>query len=471
MEDDQILMTIAKTFPTDLGFTESSIYPSLDNVRQRIVVRDVIRVAKSFKNTCCSWLGNFFMILLVPTIATLYPIYALFCLLVLVLRFPFSMFYFLLWKVLEIITSPIKNIEKKKKEYKEAKKILSLICDQMGASRSSYYQPILEAVRQDAYQVVDEILYWAPDTINCKDEEGHNVIQLAIINRSEKVYNLIRHIVERIEPYRTIKDSSMNNLVHLAGKLAPSFVLGRTTGAALQLQRELQWHEEVKSLMLPLEHQQKNMYMETPAMVFEREHADLMKQGENWTKTTAESCSITAALIVTVVFAAAITVPGGSNQESGIPLLKKQIAFTIFAVTNAFSLFTAATALLLFLSILTTRFSEKDFLVSLPRRLIFGLFTLFLSTTSMVVAFGAISYLVFCDHRPYMLAPIVLFACFPILVIVSIKLPLMVALFWSTYFPIFGRPSYIDRCKNNRKNTIFFGEGINTHLEGRLLSF
>ncbi|KAF5813095.1 putative PGG domain-containing protein [Helianthus annuus] len=265
----------------------------------------------------------------------------------------------------------------------------------MGASRSSYYQPILEAVRQDAYQVVDEILYWAPDTINCKDEEGHNVIQLAIINRSEKVYNLIRHIVERIEPYRTIKDSSMNNLVHLAGKLAPSFVLGRTTGVALQLQRELQWHEEVKSLMLPLEHQQKNMYMETPAMVFEREHADLMKQGENWTKTTAESCSITAALIVTVVFAAAITVPGGSNQESGIPLLKKQIAFTIFAVTNAFSLFTAATALLLFLSILTTRFSEKDFLVSLPRRLIFGLFTLFLSTTSMVVAFGAISYLVF----------------------------------------------------------------------------
>ncbi|KAJ0954049.1 putative PGG domain-containing protein [Helianthus annuus] len=251
----------------------------------------------------------------------------------------------------------------------------------MGASRSSYYQPILEAVRQDAYQVVDEILYWAPDTINCKDEEGHNVIQLAIINRSEKVYNLIRHIVERIEPYRTIKDSSMNNLVHLAGKLAPSFVL-----VALQ---------EVKSLMLPLEHQQKNMYMETPAMVFEREHADLMKQGENWTKTTAESCSITAALIVTVVFAAAITVPGGSNQESGIPLLKKQIAFTIFAVTNAFSLFTAATALLLFLSILTTRFSEKDFLVSLPRRLIFGLFTLFLSTTSMVVAFGAISYLVF----------------------------------------------------------------------------
>ena len=40
------------------------------------------------------------------------------------------------------------------------------------------------------------------------------------------------------ERYRT-----MNNLVHLAGRLAPSFVLSRATGAALQLQRTLQWGE------------------------------------------------------------------------------------------------------------------------------------------------------------------------------------------------------------------------------------
>ncbi|GKF52618.1 hypothetical protein Tco_0159528, partial [Tanacetum coccineum] len=38
-------------------------------------------------------------------------------------------------------------------------------------------------------------------------------------------------------------DSSMNNMVHLPGRLAPSYVLSRTTGAPLQLQRELQWRE------------------------------------------------------------------------------------------------------------------------------------------------------------------------------------------------------------------------------------
>ncbi|XP_022003969.2 ankyrin repeat-containing protein NPR4 [Helianthus annuus] len=189
-------------------------------------------------------------------------------------------------------------------------------------------------------------------------------------------------------------------------------------------------------------------------MVFTKEHLDSIKQGETWMKTTAESCSITAALIVTVVFAAAITVPGG-NQESGLPLFKEKSAFTIFAVSNAFSLFTSATALLLFLSILTARFSEKDFLVSLPRRLIFGLLMLFISTTAMMVAFGAILVLVFCDQRPWMLAPICAFSCLPISVIVTIKVPLLVDLIQSTYYPIFGKHSYLESCKVNRKNTVF----------------
>ncbi|MFS7940327.1 putative PGG domain-containing protein [Helianthus anomalus] len=365
------------------------------------------------------------------------------------------MLYFLLWKVVAVIVPPIKNIEKKKKEYKEAKNILSLICNQMGSSNSFYSYPLFEAVRQDTYEVVDEILFRSPSTFKYKDEEGHNIVQLAVINRSEKVYNLIRHIIEHTESYRTMTDSSENNLVHLAGRLAPANVLGRTTGAALQLQRELLWRAEIVKLMLPPELTKQNTLEETPATVFTREHHDLMKEGENWMKTTAESCSITAALIVTVVFAAAITVPGGSNQESGIPVFKKETAFTIFALSNAFSLFTAATSLLLFLSILTARFSERDFLVSLPTRLVFGLLTLFLSTTAMMIAFGAILFLVFCDQRPWMLAPICALACLPISVIVTVKFPLLVDLIQSTYFPVFGKQSYLDSCKVSRKNTIF----------------
>ncbi|XP_024961345.1 uncharacterized protein LOC112501841 [Cynara cardunculus var. scolymus] len=404
--DDQVLMATVRSFPSELGFGEALIYP-LDPSPQ------------------------------------------------------LSAFFRLLWAVFPPVEGfsnlpPIKRIEKKKKDYKDAKQMFCFVCDQIDRHTSSgtrhlIYRPaILEAACRGAYVVVDEILSRSPKAIDYVNRNGHNIIQLAVINRSDKVYNLIRHIVERTD--LSIMDSSKNNILHLAGRLAPSVVLSRTTGAALQLQQELQWRKEVEKFMSPTELMKENIHKETPEMVFTREHKDLMKEGEKWMKTTAESCSITAALITTIVFAAAITVPGGSNQETGIPLFRNDIAFTIFAVADAISLFTSSTALLVFLSILTARFSEQDFLVSLPRRLIIGLCSLFFCTSAMMVAFSAILFLVFCDQRAWMVAPIAVLAGLPIAVIVTLQFPLVVDLILSTYRPIFGKQSYIDRCKSNPKN-------------------
>nr|XP_043639100.1 uncharacterized protein LOC122610172 [Erigeron canadensis] len=245
-----------------------------------------------------------------------------------------------------------------------------------------------------------------------------------------------------MDTYRKFKDTNNNNILHLAGKLTPPHILGRSTGAALQLQRELQWFQEVKKLMLPDQLVQVNRDSLTPAMVFTNEHRDLLKEGEEWMKTTSQTFSIVAALIVTIVFAAAITVPGGNNQKSGMPLFKKKTLFDIFAVSNAISLFSGISALLVFLSILTTRFAEMDFLKSLPRRLILGLLALFLSTASMVLTFSAILFLVFYDQRHWMLAILGL-SCVPIAVIVTLQFPLLVDLCKSTSIPIFGKQEYI----------------------------
>ncbi|KAM0031193.1 putative ankyrin repeat-containing domain, PGG domain, ankyrin repeat-containing domain superfamily [Helianthus debilis subsp. tardiflorus] len=338
---------------------------------------------------------------------------------------------------------PIKRIDEKKKDLEDAKRLLCRVCTEISelenSSSDHFARPIVEAACQNTYEVVSEILYHSSRAaLQSTDKNGHDIIQLAIINRSEKVYNLIYDIGERKNVYRTCKDSRENNILHLAGKLAPSSVLNQRTGAALQLQRELQWLQEVEKFVFPSYITQENLDKETPYMVFTREHKELLKEGEQWMKATAESCSITAALIVTIVFAAAITVPGGSNQEKGTPLFKSKAAFIIFAIADAISLFASSTALLVFLSILTTRFAEKDFLVSLPRRLFIGIFSLLLSTTTMMVAFSATLFLVFCDNKPWMLAPICGLAFIPIAFFVSLQFPLMVDLLWSTYSPIFG---------------------------------
>ncbi|KAJ9536773.1 hypothetical protein OSB04_un000077 [Centaurea solstitialis] len=340
---------------------------------------------------------------------------------------------------------PLSILWKKKKEWEEAKTRLELVCNKIDKSEFSgphhpnYNRPILEAACQNAYQVVDEILYRSPEAIQSTDENGYDIIQLAIIHRSERIYNLIYQIGERKSHYRTFKDSSENNILHLVGRLAPSHELNRRTGAALQLQRELQWREELKKFVFLAYITQENIFKETPDMVFTREHQNLVKEGEKWMKTTAESCNITAALITTIVFAAAITVPGGNNQETGIPLFRNDIAFIIFAVSDAISLFTSTTALLVFLSVLTARFAEQDFLISLPRRLIIGFCALLLSTTAMIVAFGAIVFIVFCDQKPWMLGLICGLAFIPIAFFVTLQFSLIIDLYRSTYGHIFGK--------------------------------
>ncbi|GJU08103.1 ankyrin repeat-containing protein [Tanacetum coccineum] len=362
---------------------------------------------RRFRNNYYSCLVPELVIALLVPAAVLYPIYQLLCLLVLLLLLPFTMLYYISWKILAFLVVPIEKIEMTRKEHKEAKKFLKWIFSKTNSwgaySSFDYRESLLEAVRLDVYEVLGQILELSSEVMDVKNEDGHNIIQLAVINRSQKAYSLISPIVKRKRSYRRVKDTFNNNLLHLAGRLAPSAVLSCTTGEALQLQRQLQWREEVEKLLESTHHIDENVDYETPKMVFSRENASLVKEGEKWMKTTAESCSINAALIITIVFAAAITVPGGSNQETGIPLFKRKIAFNIFAIADAISLFSASASLLVFLSILTTRFAEKDFLISLPRRMFIGLCLLFLSTTAMMLAFSTILFLVFCDERPWML--------------------------------------------------------------------
>ncbi|CAI9299344.1 unnamed protein product [Lactuca saligna] len=104
-----------------------------------------------------------------------------------------------------------------------------------------YRNPIIEARRQNAYEFVDKIMHHFPNAIWSANEDGHNIIQYAVINRSEKIYNLLYWMSQHRNICRRIKDSLGNNLLHLAARLAPNNKLNLISGEALQIQRELQW--------------------------------------------------------------------------------------------------------------------------------------------------------------------------------------------------------------------------------------
>ncbi|XLR44892.1 hypothetical protein HN51_028994, partial [Arachis hypogaea] len=62
---------------------------------------------------------------------------------------------------------------------------------------------------------------------------------------------------------------------------------------------------EVESIMPPVTKERVNSEGMTARKVFTTEHKDLVKEGEKWIKETASSCSVVAALVATITFAAA----------------------------------------------------------------------------------------------------------------------------------------------------------------------
>ncbi|CAI9293213.1 unnamed protein product [Lactuca saligna] len=419
LHGDTVLMAIALNFPRELNMLEEFSRTGIlhSKIESAVVIASDYTVEK-----CGTRVGKFISLFYVG----IYWILKLLPLILKMLRWPY--------------------IKERVRTHLDAILLLASVCDLIRFRNDPmcyhlyYMNPLYEAIRQNSYDVVEYILSYFPDALTSANEEGHNIIQYAVINRSENIYNMLYQMGEHKNIYRTIKDPSRNNLLHLAARLAPSNKLNLISGAALQIQRELQWFKEVERFVCPLNIIQRNSFDETPQMVFTREHKDLVIEGEKWMKATAESYTITAALIVTVVFAAAITVPGGNNQDTGLPVFTSNTAFTIFAISDAISLFAAVTSLLTFLSVLTARFAEQDFLFKLPTKLIIGLATLFISTTSMIVAFGSTLYIVFGQRNSRILIPIVVLTCLPIISFVTLQFRLIIDLMSATYGrSIFGK--------------------------------
>ncbi|KAJ0791490.1 putative PGG domain-containing protein [Helianthus annuus] len=274
--------------------------------------------------------------------------------------------------------------------------------------------------------------------------DNNTLYQLSIMNRSENAYNFLVHekTYHRDLHHHRALYSSEDNLLHLAAKLAPQHRLKKVNGATLQMQKELQWFQEVSKLMSPGQRTARNSAKETPMMVFCKQHEGLRQKGEDWMKSTANSYTIVAALIITIAFSAIITVPGGNNGDTGKAIYEKEPSYIIFLVSDALSLFTSTTSLLWFLSILTARYADEDFLYKLPKRLIVGLIMLFMSVTSMLIAFSAALYIMFGHKNWWILLVIGVTTLLPISSFVTLQLPLLVDLIDSTYGRgVFGKRS------------------------------
>ncbi|CAA3011901.1 Ankyrin repeat family [Olea europaea subsp. europaea] len=302
---------------------------------------------------------------------------------------------------------------------------------------------IYDAIKHGISEFIEEMIKYKPEIIWRKDKKGKTIFSHAIVLRQEKIFSLIFTLGTKKSIMARRHDMFKNNYLHLAARLSPPSQLQRVSGAALQMQRELQWYKEVESIVQPKLKEEKNAINKTPEMLFTDEHKKLTKDAENWMKSTAGSSMIVGTLIAAVMFTTAFTVPGGNKENSGLPTMleTQRTPFLIFMISNALSMFSSSTSLLMFLGILTARYAEEDFLKSLPTKLIFGLTCLFFSIVTMMASFGSALYLILHEKLSWVTIPIIILSTIPIVLFSILQFPLLIEMTYQTYGSgIFDKP-------------------------------
>ncbi|XP_022748039.1 uncharacterized protein LOC111297652 [Durio zibethinus] len=341
----------------------------------------------------------------------------------------------------------IKQIYDLKQTHFYAHELLLLISNSISAlnveeiHQSSVVEAIINAAQRGMTEFIVEIIKTNPDLLGSVDKDNRTIFHIAVAYRQEKLFSLIYGLEALKYDFPNYRDNYCNNILHLAGQLEPQsqLKLDQISGAALQMQRELQWFKEVESIVPPAFKERENGNGKTPYEVFDQIHANLVKKGEQWMKDIAQSSTIVGTLIITITFAALFTVPGGNNQDTGIPILLTKKLFKLFIILDAVSLFSSSTSVLVFVGILTSRYSKDDFLTSLPTKLIIGLLALFISIATMMVAFCS-TVIIMLKGQLELVIPIVLLAAIPICLFVWLQFPLLWTVSISTYGPgIFDR--------------------------------
>uniref|UniRef100_A0A6N2KM54 PGG domain-containing protein n=1 Tax=Salix viminalis TaxID=40686 RepID=A0A6N2KM54_SALVM len=294
--------------------------------------------------------------------------------------------------------------------------------------------PIIIAAKNGIVEMMGEILEKFPEAINDVNAEKKNIVLLSVENRQPHVYQfllLLKKNIVKESIFRQV-DSKGNSALHLAATLG-DFKPWRIPGAALQMQWEIKWFEFVKNSMPPNFFVRYNKEGKTPRDIFTETHKDLVKSGGEWLTNTSESCSVVAALIATVAFATSSTVPGGINETTGSPILEDQPAFKVFAISSLIALCFSVTSVVMFLAILTSRYQERDFGKDLPRKLLVGLTSLFVSIASVLVSFCAGHFFVLRDELEYAAYPVYAVTCLPVTFFAVAQFPLYFDLTWATF--------------------------------------
>ncbi|XP_031262085.1 ankyrin repeat-containing protein NPR4-like [Pistacia vera] len=358
------------------------------------------------------------------------------------------------WWILGKICSPARKICKAKRKHKLASRLAKSLteeddswiaevirtmsspdADEQGniqarapIEEDSKPSPLFMATEKGIIKIVKEILKFGPQLIEHKNHLKQNILHVAIKHRQKKIFDHVKRMkIPMIRLVRGIDKNGYTILHHAANTRDDSREI-HPAGPVYELQEELKWYKRVEKMTPPhFLMSRDSEYKKTSKEVFDMKHHELLEEAQKWIKETSQSCSAVSVLVATVVFAAAYTVPGGSN-EKGYPVFLNNNFFLIFTVMDVVALACSLTSVVMFLSVLTSPFHYEEFIHRLPRKLTIGFALLFVALTTTMLAFAATLLLIVRFEKPRWTTTLIYTAAFlPVSIFALTQFPMYVA--------------------------------------------
>ncbi|KAK4838259.1 hypothetical protein QYF36_012333 [Acer negundo] len=186
----------------------------------------------------------------------------------------------MLWKPIMLLAP--KSIKKIHDEKLKHTQTLAIVRKMIGDSRDWNYEKAIDFLKEPAfaavilgnYEVVKEILKAYIGLVSFTNELGYHMLSLAVKHRQEKVFNLVYEVCHPMvrDQLTMRKNIGGDTILHIAAVLAPS---SEIPGAALQMQRELQWFKTVEECFHQSLQTKHNLDGKTPREEFTKTHSVL----------------------------------------------------------------------------------------------------------------------------------------------------------------------------------------------------
>ncbi|XP_055836199.1 protein ACCELERATED CELL DEATH 6-like isoform X2 [Solanum dulcamara] len=265
-------------------------------------------------------------------------------------------------------------------------------------ANSCVENPLIQATKLGINELIVEIIQNYPQTAETIDEDEKNILHIVVEQKNRFIFDYFMKNVSHVDRLLDDVDQDGKTILHFAASVGSPFTfstaeppIGKTTRGyktLILMAWGVLWFKRVKYCVHPRLWTMKDNKNMTAKELFDTNHSNVCMEAEKSIKDLANPALILSTLLCTINFAAVFTVPGGFDQESGIPILLKKpqhsdLWMLMFFLGAALydSVFTMGTVL----SILLSKFDSEDFYIALPVKYCTVLISVYYATAFTVL--------------------------------------------------------------------------------------